>query len=172
MQPDLPGRDTTARRRCAVVDDEPFFCELIEDHLTRSGFEVAVFHRGADFLASLADLAALIAKGAARTYQDGERLFSEGAPREWLGIVEQDSEFTGAMMQAVMVFYGLAMALIAVSVWETHSEVSNVVSSESSRLACLYRDVGGYRASLYNALPLDSVLVLADVMKAFEQKFA
>ena len=61
-----------------------------------------------------------------------------------LGIVEQDSEFTGAMMQAVMVFYGLAMALIAVSVWETHSEVSNVVSSESSRLACLYRDAGGY----------------------------
>ncbi len=35
-----------------------------------------------------------------------------------------------------------------------------------------HRDVGGYRASLYNALPLDSVLVLADVMKAFEQKFA
>lgn len=35
-----------------------------------------------------------------------------------------------------------------------------------------HRDVGGYRASLYNALPLDSVLVLVDVMKAFEQKFA
>ncbi len=61
-----------------------------------------------------------------------------------LGIGEEDSEFTGSMMQAVMVFYGLAMALIAVSVWETHSEISNVVSSESSRLACLYRDVGGY----------------------------
>jgi phosphoserine aminotransferase len=35
-----------------------------------------------------------------------------------------------------------------------------------------HRDVGGYRASLYNALPLDSVMVLVDVMKAFEQKFA
>lgn len=35
-----------------------------------------------------------------------------------------------------------------------------------------HRDVGGYRASLYNALPLESVLVLVDVMKAFEQKFA
>jgi phosphoserine aminotransferase len=35
-----------------------------------------------------------------------------------------------------------------------------------------HRDVGGYRASLYNALPLDSVQVLVDVMKAFEQKFA
>lgn len=35
-----------------------------------------------------------------------------------------------------------------------------------------HRDVGGYRASLYNALPIESVLVLVDVMKAFEQKFA
>jgi len=35
-----------------------------------------------------------------------------------------------------------------------------------------HRDVGGYRASLYNALPLESVQVLVDVMKAFEAKFA
>jgi len=35
-----------------------------------------------------------------------------------------------------------------------------------------HRDVGGYRASLYNALPLESVQVLVDVMKAFEKKFA
>lgn len=35
-----------------------------------------------------------------------------------------------------------------------------------------HRDVGGYRASLYNALPLESVAVLVDVMKAFEKKFA
>lgn len=35
-----------------------------------------------------------------------------------------------------------------------------------------HRDVGGYRASLYNALPLESVNVLVDVMKAFEDKFA
>ena len=35
-----------------------------------------------------------------------------------------------------------------------------------------HRDVGGYRASLYNALPLESVKVLVDVMKHFEQKFA
>jgi hypothetical protein len=61
-----------------------------------------------------------------------------------LNIDGEDSEYTGAMLQAVMVFYGLAMALIAVSVWETHSEVSDMVSAESSRLACLYRDVGGY----------------------------
>ena len=35
-----------------------------------------------------------------------------------------------------------------------------------------HRDVGGYRASIYNALPLESVQVLVDVMKAFEAKFA
>jgi phosphoserine aminotransferase len=35
-----------------------------------------------------------------------------------------------------------------------------------------HRDVGGYRASMYNALPLESVQALVDVMKAFEAKFA
>ncbi len=28
-----------------------------------------------------------------------------------------------------------------------------------------HRDVGGYRASMYNALPIESVQVLVDVMK-------
>jgi phosphoserine aminotransferase len=35
-----------------------------------------------------------------------------------------------------------------------------------------HRDVGGYRASIYNAMPLESVEVLVDVMKSFEKKFA
>jgi phosphoserine aminotransferase len=35
-----------------------------------------------------------------------------------------------------------------------------------------HRDVGGFRASMYNALPLDSVQALVDVMKAFEIKYA
>jgi phosphoserine aminotransferase len=35
-----------------------------------------------------------------------------------------------------------------------------------------HRDVGGYRASLYNALPLESVQVLVDVMKEYEKKKA
>jgi phosphoserine aminotransferase len=35
-----------------------------------------------------------------------------------------------------------------------------------------HRDVGGYRASLYNALPLESVQVLTEVMQEFEKKFA
>jgi phosphoserine aminotransferase len=32
-----------------------------------------------------------------------------------------------------------------------------------------HRSVGGYRASMYNALPLESVQVLVDVMKEFER---
>lgn len=35
-----------------------------------------------------------------------------------------------------------------------------------------HRDVGGFRASMYNALPIDSVRALVDVMKAFETKNA
>ncbi|MES2590258.1 MAG: 3-phosphoserine/phosphohydroxythreonine transaminase [Bacteroidota bacterium] len=35
-----------------------------------------------------------------------------------------------------------------------------------------HRDVGGYRASLYNALPQESVNALVEVMQAFEKKFA
>jgi hypothetical protein len=56
----------------------------------------------------------------------------------------EDSEFTGAMVQAILVFYGLAVALIAVSVWQTYSDVSKIVSQEATALAALYRDVTGY----------------------------
>ena len=33
-----------------------------------------------------------------------------------------------------------------------------------------HRSVGGFRASLYNALPLESVKVLVEAMKEFENK--
>lgn len=35
-----------------------------------------------------------------------------------------------------------------------------------------HRSVGGYRASIYNAMPLESVQVLVDTMKAFANKYA
>ena len=35
-----------------------------------------------------------------------------------------------------------------------------------------HRSVGGFRASIYNAMPIESVQVLVDVMKNFEQKMA
>jgi hypothetical protein len=55
-----------------------------------------------------------------------------------------DSEFSGSLVQSVMVFYGLAVALIAVSVWQTYADVSRIVSGEATALAALYRDVSSY----------------------------
>jgi hypothetical protein len=55
-----------------------------------------------------------------------------------------DSEFTGAMLQSVMVFYGLAVALIAVTVFETYSDVSKVVTGEATAINAIYRDVTSY----------------------------
>lgn len=55
-----------------------------------------------------------------------------------------DSEFGGAMLQAVMVFYGLATALIAVGVWQSYSDTAKLVSGEATALAALYRDVDTY----------------------------
>jgi hypothetical protein len=56
----------------------------------------------------------------------------------------QDFEFSGAMLQAVMVFYGLAVALIAVSVWQSYSDGAKIISQEATALAVLYRDVSNY----------------------------
>jgi hypothetical protein len=61
-----------------------------------------------------------------------------------LRITVADSEFSGALVQSVMVFYGLAVALIAVSVFQTYSDTSKIVSSEATCLAALYRDVSCY----------------------------
>lgn len=35
-----------------------------------------------------------------------------------------------------------------------------------------HRSVGGYRASIYNAMPIESIQVLVDIMKKFEEKVA
>lgn len=61
-----------------------------------------------------------------------------------LNVSSEDSEFTGAMVQAVMVFYGLAVALIAVSVWQTYDNASNLASQEAANVAAVYRDVSLY----------------------------
>jgi hypothetical protein len=61
-----------------------------------------------------------------------------------LRIQAVDSEFSGAMLQAVMVFYGLAVALIAVSVWQSYSDASKLVSQEAAAIGAFYRDVSLY----------------------------
>ncbi len=57
---------------------------------------------------------------------------------------DDDSNYGSGMVQAVMVFYGLALALIAVNVWQTYSSVSEIISQEVTDIAALYRDVSGY----------------------------
>ena len=61
-----------------------------------------------------------------------------------LRVAGADSEFTGAMLQSVMVFYGLAVALIAVTVFQTYSDASKVVTGEATALNAIYRDVSSY----------------------------
>jgi hypothetical protein len=73
-----------------------------------------------------------------------------------LRITTADSEFCSTIVQSVMVFYGLAVALIAVTVWQTYSDTSRIVSQEATALGVLYRDVSTYpppvRTELQDAL--------------------
>jgi hypothetical protein len=55
-----------------------------------------------------------------------------------------DSHFSGTMMHSVMIFYGLAAALMSVNVSENYSDVTKIVESEATAIAVLYRDVNGY----------------------------
>jgi len=61
-----------------------------------------------------------------------------------LRIHHEDAHFSGTMVHSVMVFYGLALALIAVNVFETYADVSKIISQEATALAVLYRDVSAY----------------------------
>ena len=61
-----------------------------------------------------------------------------------LNVRLEDSEFSGAMLQSVMVFYGLAVALIAVNVSQTYSDTGRIVSDEAIAINAIYRDVTAY----------------------------
>ena len=55
-------------------------------------------------------------------------------------------------VQAIGVFYGITVGLIAVGVWNTSSNASELVSKEAASIGSLYRDVSGYPAPLRNEL--------------------
>jgi hypothetical protein len=71
--------------------------------------------------------------------------------RKWIlprfTIKTDDSNFAATITQSIMVFYGLVVALIAVSVWQKYGQVSDVVSGEAAAIGALWRDLGGYPAS-------------------------
>src|SRR5688500_9442054 len=47
-------------------------------------------------------------------------------------------------VQAIGVFYGITVGLIAVGVWNTSSNSSELVSKEAAAVGALYRDVNSY----------------------------
>src|SRR6185436_3908235 len=53
-------------------------------------------------------------------------------------------EAVSGTVQAIGVFCGITVGLIAVGVWNTNSNASDLVSREATSLGSLYRDVTGY----------------------------
>jgi len=54
------------------------------------------------------------------------------------------NEAVSGTVQAIGVFYGITVGLIAVGVWNTNSNASDLVSKEAMAIASLHRDVSGY----------------------------
>jgi len=55
-------------------------------------------------------------------------------------------------VQAIGVFYGITVGLIAVGVWNTNSTANDLVSREAASIGSLYRDVSGYPEPVRGAL--------------------
>jgi len=55
-------------------------------------------------------------------------------------------------VQAIGVFYGITVGLIAVGVWNTNSNASELVSREAAAIGGLYRDINGYPSPLREEL--------------------
>src|ERR1044071_4670596 len=55
-------------------------------------------------------------------------------------------------VQAIGVFYGITVGLIAVGVWNTNSNAADLVSKEAAAIGSLFRDVSGYPSPLRDDL--------------------
>lgn len=58
-------------------------------------------------------------------------------------------------VQTIGVFYGITVGLIAVGVWNTHTNAEDVVSKEAAAIGGLYRDVSGYPQPVRDKLQND-----------------
>jgi len=54
------------------------------------------------------------------------------------------SEAISGTVQAIGVFYGITVGLLAVGVWNTHADSSQLVSKEATAIGVLYRDIIEY----------------------------
>jgi hypothetical protein len=68
--------------------------------------------------------------------------------RRWIlprfGHSEAQNDVTGLIHHGTLIIYGLAVALLAVAVWENNAEVTKIVSAEAAAIAASYRDADGY----------------------------
>jgi hypothetical protein len=67
---------------------------------------------------------------------------------------EGADEGVSGTVQAIGVFYGITVGLIAVGVWNTNSNAADLVSREATAIGSLYRDLGGYPQPLRDELRL------------------
>ena len=65
---------------------------------------------------------------------------------------EDANDAVSGTVQAIGVFYGITVGLIAVGVWNTNSNASELVSKEATSIGSLYRDVSGYPSPLRDEL--------------------
>jgi hypothetical protein len=68
---------------------------------------------------------------------------------------ERINDAVSGTVQAIGVFYGITVGLIAVGVWNTHSSSDDLVSKEAASIGALYRDTGGYPSPLKEELRKD-----------------
>ena len=65
---------------------------------------------------------------------------------------EGANDAVSGTVQAIGVFYGITVGLIAVGVWNTNSNASDLVSREAASISSLFRDVSGYPSPLREEL--------------------
>lgn len=61
-----------------------------------------------------------------------------------LRVSEGINDAVSGTVQAIGVFYGITVGLIAIGVWNTHSDSSDIVSREAAAIGALYRDSSGF----------------------------
>jgi hypothetical protein len=69
-----------------------------------------------------------------------------------LEINDAVNDAVSGTVQAIGVFYGITIGLIAVGVWNTNSNSSELVSQEAASIVALYRDTTGYPSPLREEL--------------------
>ena len=83
------------------------------------------------------------------------------------------SEAVSGTVQAIGVFYGITVGLIAVGVWNTNSNASDLVSREATSLGALYRDVTGYpepiRSDLQSKLHRYTLFIIKEAWPAQQE---